>query len=247
MALCLQHGQRERGILRGQFRAVVKAGLRPHRETIGQLVRRNLHRLRSQAVHRIGLVAGARHQRREDHVHALRAFTLEDVGVERIEREDTTGCRPAPGNQREQSAFRRVGIDVVEMVKVGRIFQVAEHRHAVNVGFGHRRPPRGRNRAALSAPTPRPSTCRRENSVMRPKSLQLRLPILAALSASHHHRFGKPEARVFRQRFGMAEAIPSRVTLEAEGELRHHVEVPQQHAIHRLAVAATSSSDPWQR
>ena len=38
MALGLQRGQREGGIMRGQFRAVVKPRLRPQREAIGQLV-----------------------------------------------------------------------------------------------------------------------------------------------------------------------------------------------------------------
>ena len=81
-------------------------------------------------------------------------------------------------------------------MKVGRIFQVAEHRHAVRLGaaFGrHRRP----NRAALSAPTPRPSTCRRESNAMRGKIPQDRLPILAALSASNHHSDGRPERPYF--------------------------------------------------
>ena len=85
MALGLQRGQREGGVMRGQFRAVVKPGLRPQRETIGQLVGRNLHRFGHQAVHRVGLVARARHQRREGQVHALRAFALQDKGVERVE------------------------------------------------------------------------------------------------------------------------------------------------------------------
>src|ERR1035437_9806531 len=38
---------------------------------------------------------------------------------------------------------------------------------------------------------------------------------------------------VFRQRLGMAEAIPARVARKAISELRHDVEIPQQHAIER--------------
>ncbi len=83
--LGLQRGQRKGGVVRGQFRAVVKPGLRPQRKTIGQFIGRNPHRFGDQAIHRVGFVVGARHQRRERHVHALCAFALQDIGVERIE------------------------------------------------------------------------------------------------------------------------------------------------------------------
>ena len=43
MALCLERGQREGGVTRGQFRPVVKPGLRPQGKPVGQLVGGNLH------------------------------------------------------------------------------------------------------------------------------------------------------------------------------------------------------------
>src|SRR5215469_8374183 len=45
---------------------------------------------------------------------------------------------------------------------------------------------------------------------------------------------GKIGDPVFRHRIGMAEAIPARGALLVEGELRHHVVVPQQHAVERV-------------
>ena len=133
--------------MRGQLRAVVKARLGPHREAIGELVGRNLHRLRGEAIHRVRLVAGARHQRRKGQVHALRALALEDEGVERIEGEEGLIVGATDGIERKQPALRRIRIDVVEMLEVGGIFQVAEHRHAVRSRRRHRRPRRGRNQA----------------------------------------------------------------------------------------------------
>src|ERR1700722_8095113 len=49
-----------------------------------------------------------------------------------------------------------------------------------------------------------------------------------------------PQAResrntIFRQRIGMAEAVPARIALKSVGELRNDVAVPQQHPVHRLA------------
>ena len=128
MALGLQRGEREGGIMRGQLRAVMEPGLRPHRKTVGELVGRNLHRLGREAVQRVRFVAGPRHQRREGQVHALRAFTLQDEGIERIEGLIRLIVGFRRGNRREYPAFRRGWIDVVEMMKVGRIFQIAEHR-----------------------------------------------------------------------------------------------------------------------
>ena len=56
-------------------------------KTVGEPVRRYLHRARSKAVQGVGLVIGARHQARKGELHALRGIALEDEAVERIEGE----------------------------------------------------------------------------------------------------------------------------------------------------------------
>ena len=86
-------------------------------------------------------------------------------------------------------------------------------------------------RHAASAPPPR--TQRVAARHIRHAS-HWRVPVLAALSASHHQTVGKPAAAVFRQRIGPAEAIPARGAALVVGELRHDVVVPQQHAVERL-------------
>ena len=174
----------------------MKPRLRPQGKAVGGLVRGDLHRPRDEPIHRVRLVIGARHQRRKGHVHALRALALQDIGVERVEGKERLVERALRGNEREHSPFRRVDIDIVEMMKIGRIFQIAEHRDAVNIGAGIGRPGRRQQRRAQRADTetehmpagePRPAL----------KAPQDRLPILAAFSASHHHSVGKPEMPYF--------------------------------------------------
>ena len=136
MALALQRRQRERGVMRGQPRTVVKPGFRPQRKTIGQLVGGDLDRFRGQPIHRVRLIVGAPHQRRKRHVHALRAVALQNVGVERIESLVRLIVGTDPGNDRKQSALGRRRINVVEMMKIRRVFEITERRHAVGcAGF----------------------------------------------------------------------------------------------------------------
>ena len=134
MALFLQRVQREGDVMRGQLRTVVETRLGSHREAIGELVGRNPHRFCGKAVHRVGLVVRARHQRIKTQLHALGALTLEDEGVERIEGLERLIVGPGRRDRGKQPSLRRVRIDVVEMVEVGRIFQIAEHRQPVRLG-----------------------------------------------------------------------------------------------------------------
>ena len=136
MALLLQCRERERGVMRGQLRAVVKARFRPQRKAVGQLVRRNLHGFRDLAVHRVRLVARPRHQRRKGQFHAARAFAFQDEGVERVERIEGLVVEARRRDGRKQPALRRGHVHIVEMMEVGRVFQVAEHRQAVRLGAG---------------------------------------------------------------------------------------------------------------
>jgi len=192
VAFFLQHVERKGNVLRGQLRAVVKSSLGAHREPVGSVVRRNLDRFRREPVERIGLVARTGHERRKDEVHALRALALEDVGVEGVEGEERLIVGADRRDQGKRPALRRIDIHVLEMVEVGRIFQIAECRHAMGLGaavVGARgAPPRQAQRAERQA---QHAAAREEERLRR--AAQERLPILAALSASHHHKFGNPE------------------------------------------------------
>ena len=196
MAPGLQRREREGGVMGGQLGAVVEPCLRSHRKPVGELVRRNLHRFRGKPVHRVGLVARARHQRCESEIHALRAFTPEDERVERVEGLKRLIVGFGRGNRRKGTAFRRGEIDVIEMMKVGRIFQIAEHRQPMNFAAGfhrHRGPqPHGTERGNAEAEH---MPAGKRKFAMR--SAQERLPVLAAFSASHHQRFGNPEVPYF--------------------------------------------------
>ena len=120
--------------MRGQPAAVVEARLRPQRKAIGQAVGGDADRARGEPIHRVRLVVGPRHQRREGQLHALRRVAAQDVAVERIEGQRVLVVDRARADLRKHAALGRLGIDVVEMRKVGRILQVAERRHAVPLG-----------------------------------------------------------------------------------------------------------------
>ena len=132
------------------------------------------------------------------------------------------------------------------MMEVGRIFQIAERRHAVRLGaaVGGRRGPKPRRAQRADAETEHMPAGELRHARNIPQD---RLPILAALSASYHHSDGKPGAAIFRQRLGVAEAVPARVAREAVGELRHDVEIPQQHAVERPGRGDQRRRDPWRR
>src|SRR5262249_52070754 len=91
--------------------------------------------------------------------------------------------------QRDQSAFGRVDIDISEVMEIGRVFQVAESGDAVNIAAhaGARRfQPRRSQRAEAEAE--HVATRKREQAR---DAAQERLPVLAAFSSSHHQTFGK--------------------------------------------------------
>jgi hypothetical protein len=104
---------------------------RPQQKFVGQSVSRAPHLLGGEAVHGVGLVAGAHHQRREGQFHALRRVAFEDVAVERIEGEEILIELAVRPDLRKRSAFRRLRIDVIEMPKIGRVGEVAERGQAV--------------------------------------------------------------------------------------------------------------------
>ena len=126
MPLLLERLEREHDVVRRHRRAVGELGLGPQVERDRQAVGRPHRRARDQAVDGIRLVVGAHHQAVEQQRQALRGVALQDEGVEAVERQ-----RRAGAHLRDAPALRRVRIDVVEMLEVRRILQVAEGRDAV--------------------------------------------------------------------------------------------------------------------
>src|SRR5262249_28860468 len=79
----------------------------------------------------IRLVRGARHQAREGQFHALRAVALQDEAVERIESQDVLIESSARSDVRKHAALRGIRIDIVELLEVRRILEIAEGRQAM--------------------------------------------------------------------------------------------------------------------
>src|SRR5204863_9733827 len=117
--------------MRRELAAVMEPGFRAHAEGVNQSVGRNTNAFRGEAVQRIRLVLRPRHQSGEGQFHSLRGVALENVAVERIERHERLIELPRGTDLREQSALRRVRLDIVEMPEVRRIFQVAEGGYPV--------------------------------------------------------------------------------------------------------------------
>src|SRR5262249_54764232 len=134
VALVLENVQREGDVAGGERAAIVKRDAGLHQETISETVGRYLHRARSEAVPRVGLILGARHQAREGEVHTLRTIALKDETVERVEGEKVLIEGPSCPDVGEHAALRGVWIDVIEMLEVGRIFEIAEGRYPMALG-----------------------------------------------------------------------------------------------------------------
>src|SRR5215831_8203870 len=134
VALVLEDFQRKGDIVSGERAAVVEGDAGAHQKTVGQPVRGYLHRTSGKAVEGIRLVIGARHQAREGELHALRAVAPEDEDVERIEGEKVLIEGPGGSDLGERAALGRIGVDVVEMLEVGRIFEIAESRTPMALG-----------------------------------------------------------------------------------------------------------------
>ena len=133
VALLLQHVEREGDVGRRHPRAVEEARLRPQPEAIVELVGRNAHRLREQAIDRIRLVAVGGHQRVEGRAHAGRAVALPAVDVERVEGVEVLVAAGVGDLQRQEAAGRRLRVDIGEMREVGRQGEIAERREAVGL------------------------------------------------------------------------------------------------------------------
>src|SRR5262249_11712092 len=87
MALVLEDFQRKGDVVGGERTSIVERDAGPHQETISQSIGRYLHRARSEAVQRVGLMLGARHAAREGERNPHGGIAPEDEVVERIEGE----------------------------------------------------------------------------------------------------------------------------------------------------------------
>ena len=87
-----------------------------------KLVRGELDLFGDEAVFAAGLVFGRYRQGIEDLAYPRRRHPIDDKGVEGVEGADR--------EEAHRSALRRVRVDVIEMLKIRTVFQVAEQRHA---------------------------------------------------------------------------------------------------------------------
>src|SRR5262249_34139495 len=89
----------------------------------------------------------------------------------------------------EEGVVGRIQVDIVEMLEVRRIFELAEGRHAVTLGSLLRRGRSGEARRQRAG-TKRQRVATRHIADVGHE----RVPIFAAFSASHHHTVGKADA-----------------------------------------------------
>src|ERR1700676_4709923 len=124
-------------------------------------------------------------------MNGLGGISLENEGIERIESEKVLVELAQRRDLREYTAFGGVRIDVVEMLEVGRIFEVTEGRHAVTLGFllGARRPKHwcrwhrdGRSRAGTDRERFPAAEHFRGLASGRPPERHWREPVLAAFA-----------------------------------------------------------------
>src|SRR5262245_27580055 len=135
VALVLENFQREGDVVGGERATIVELDPGPQQKTISEPVRRYLHRARSETVERVGFVLSARHQAREGELHTLRTIAVKDEAVERIEGEKVLIEGPSCPDVGEHAALRGAWINVIEMLEVGRIFEIAEGRNPMALGL----------------------------------------------------------------------------------------------------------------
>ncbi len=116
----------ENHIIGGHGGAVAEFGLGPQIEGHGTLVVGDLGAFRDQAVHCVRLVLGANHQAVEQKFQSLGGIVADDELVEAVE-----GQHRGHADRPERAALGCVGIDVVEMLEVGGVFQFPESGQAV--------------------------------------------------------------------------------------------------------------------
>ncbi len=187
------------------------------------MVGRHLGALRDEPIDRIGLVLRARHQGVEHVLEPLGGVALQDEVVEAVERDLAPGA-----DHGKAPALGGIGIDVVEVLEVGRILQLAECREPVA-----RLRKGGGSRAESCDKRQHPAEPRRRCRTIclgRRRHLPRAVASAFCFSGSIHQTCVKA-AVILRQRVGAAENIPGHEALERIVPVRHDVVVPQQHAV----------------
>ena len=85
-----------------------------------------MHRPRSKAIEGVRFVLRTQHQARESELHALGGISFEDETVERVECKHVLIEEPCRRNMRKYSALLRIWIDIIEILEVRGIFEIAE-------------------------------------------------------------------------------------------------------------------------
>ena len=110
--------------------AVGEPGFGAHAKRHRAAVCRKLGGVGDQAVDGIGLIERARHQAIEQQIEPLGRVALQDEAVEAVE-----GGARGGSDHRQAAAFRRIRVDPLEVLEVGRILELAERREAVSLTF----------------------------------------------------------------------------------------------------------------
>jgi hypothetical protein len=131
MALLFEQRQRERGVVGGQRAPIVELDAGTHQEPVDQAVLRYSNGPRGKPVQSIRLVRSAHHQACESELHALGGVALQNEAVQRIESQTVLIENQVRTDIRERPAFRRIRVDIIELLEVGRIFEVPERRDAM--------------------------------------------------------------------------------------------------------------------
>lgn len=131
----LQLVQRKHDIVGRDRRAVVELCFGPQFEGGGRIILRIADALRDQTIIGRRLVGVRRHQAVKGHVDAGSLHTLVGKRVE--------GVKSALGELAHGAALRRIGINPVEMFKIGRHLRCADQRYGVMANGVGRRCARG--------------------------------------------------------------------------------------------------------
>ena len=163
----------------------MEARFRAQGKAVGELVVGDAHALRNEPIERIRLVSRAGHQRVEGAGHAGGAVPAQHEDVEGVERIEVLVAERLLDLDRQRAALRGGGTHVIEMLEVGRIFQLAEARQAVRFGLALLREADARQNG-------QGGRCRpglEDGAAIEGRHRGA--PVLAALASSNHQIVGK--------------------------------------------------------
>src|SRR5262249_33679239 len=121
-----------------------------------------------------------------------RGVALEDVAVERVEGVEVLIVLPGGAELRELPTLGRIRIDIVEMLEVGGILEIAEAGHAVPLDFLSESRPHDQHGGRTGTQRQRVATRTPAGAAPHDRALNL-----AAFSASHHQIVGNASPPYF--------------------------------------------------